>query len=489
VVAMGSESMNFSSFPINPLMPEFTLGVLLVSVIFAELTYFRSRKRLLNWITFFGFLTASVQVWIVFAFGEFPASSELTHPDGFSTLGRTLVYLFFALQFLFLLIERDEEQKDSMEKTALHIIAGIGAGVLCLSNHYFFSVLGISLYFVSVRLVGALEKNSAVALEAAIKGFRHHLFGVLLLVFGGLGLYSLSGSLEFLSIRDSLSSAGPSASVSIGFVLLGLMSLSGIFPFHFWTPDTTQGIKTSNLGIISAVSQILPVLFAARFLSTVLPEKNFFEESHVFWPFAILLILGTIFTGSLTTGQPLLKRALGWLLSFETTFLWTLLFCLTQEKSLPVLFYYFFISSCAIAGVFWSLALLEKSYTIEKVGDLAGIKSTHTLTLFSFLFFVGTYIGVPPFPGIANKLLSLTLVQDAGFRVLLIAISTVLFTGALFFFKILGAAMKDEPTKMAVASPRLRGSPLFLMALALILAASFVFSQSILNLFARVLNS
>lgn len=94
---------------------------------------------------------------------------------------------------------------------------------------------------------------------AAVRYMIMNLVGSGLFLLGVVLLYDLSGHLLMVPMRESIASLAadpssiPALSLSIGILTIGLGIKSGMFPFHFWMPDTYGWATPASGSVLSAL--------------------------------------------------------------------------------------------------------------------------------------------------------------------------------------------------------------------------------------------
>ena len=94
---------------------------------------------------------------------------------------------------------------------------------------------------------------------AAVRYMIMNLVGSGLFLLGVVLLYDLSGHLLMVPMKESIASLAadpssiPALSLSIGILTIGLGIKSGMFPFHFWMPDTYGWATPTSGSVLSAL--------------------------------------------------------------------------------------------------------------------------------------------------------------------------------------------------------------------------------------------
>ena len=131
---------------------------------------------------------------------------------------------------------------------ALVLFALLGMMVMISANHFLVLYMGLELLSLSLYAMVALQRDSAVATEAAMKYFVLGALASGLLLYGMSMLYGATGSLNINQIATVIQhSTGNHVILTFGlvFIVAGLAFKLGVVPFHMWIPDVYQGAPTA----------------------------------------------------------------------------------------------------------------------------------------------------------------------------------------------------------------------------------------------------
>ena len=94
---------------------------------------------------------------------------------------------------------------------------------------------------------------------AAVRYMIMNLLGSGLFLLGVILLYNITGHLLMVPIREAVAEIAadpymmPSLTFSVGIMTIGLAIKSGLFPFHFWMPDTYGYATPTTAAVMSSV--------------------------------------------------------------------------------------------------------------------------------------------------------------------------------------------------------------------------------------------
>ena len=137
-------------------------------------------------------------------------------------------------------------------------LAHVALLALCYTNDIFTAYVFIEvLTIASCCLLAA--RDGGRPLLAAVRYMIFSLVGSGLFLIGVIFTYSITGQLLFPQLKQAIALLWAdgtyrfSMTVAIGLMVGGLAIKSGLFPFHFWMPDTYGRATPASAGILSGV--------------------------------------------------------------------------------------------------------------------------------------------------------------------------------------------------------------------------------------------
>src|SRR4026208_1117246 len=116
----------------------------------------------------------------------------------------------------------------------------------------------------------ALQRDSAVATEAAMKYFVLGALASGMLLYGMSMLYGATGTLDLTRISAAISSGwaqDPLLVFSLVFIVAGVGFKLGAVPFHMWVPDVYHGAPTAVTVLIGSAPKLAAFAFIMRLLA------------------------------------------------------------------------------------------------------------------------------------------------------------------------------------------------------------------------------
>ena len=121
---------------------------------------------------------------------------------------------------------------------------GVLGMTILISAHSFLTVyLGLELLSLCMYAMVALQRDSAVASESAMKYFVLGAIASGMLLYGMSMVYGATGSLDLAAISNLVVTKQHNIVLIFGlvFVIVGIAFKLGAVPFHMWLPDVYQG--------------------------------------------------------------------------------------------------------------------------------------------------------------------------------------------------------------------------------------------------------
>ncbi len=151
----------------------------------------------------------------------------------------------------------------------LVLFATLGMMVMISANHLLTLYMGLELLTLSLYALVALQRDSAVATEAAMKYFVLGALASGMLLYGMSMVYGATGTLEITRLGDVIFEGGGKDMVlvfGLVFVVAGLGFKLGAVPFHMWVPDVYHGAPTSVTLFVGSAPKLAAFAFIMRLL-------------------------------------------------------------------------------------------------------------------------------------------------------------------------------------------------------------------------------
>lgn len=369
-----------------------------------------------------------------------------------------LTKLFVLMTSFFAFIYARQYIKDRNILRGEYYTLGLFAvmGMLIMASAYSFLTiyLGLELLSLSLYAMVALQKESAIATEAAMKYFVMGALASGLLLYGISMLYGTTGSIELLTIGNLLQNGLHQQNVvvmlALIFVLSGLLFKLGAVPFHMWVPDVYAGAPTSVTLFIASAPKIAAFCVTMRILVQALPTFS------VAWSSILIVVaLLSMFLGNLLAiAQTNIKRMLAY--SSVAHMGYALLGVIAGPGSTAgysAAMFYIITYVIVAAGAFAVIALLSKQgIELDQLEDYRGLNARNPWLAFIMLLLMFSMAGVPPTVGFFAKLGLLEALVEAHYVWLAALALLFAIIGAYYYLRIVMLMYFEEPRDKLMAS-------------------------------------
>lgn len=210
--------------------------------------------------------------------GHFPApwGNELTA----GVLEPLLALVFAVVMLLSVLggmerIRRDVPQDKQKLYWVMIDLAHVSLMALCYTNDIFTGYVFIEILTIATCALLAIRRGGR-PLIAAVRYMIFALVGSGLFLIGVIFTYSITGHLLFPQLKEAISALWQTGehrfamTMALGLMTAGLSIKSGLFPFHFWMPDTYGQATPASSGILSGVISKGYIVFLIKLIYQVI---------------------------------------------------------------------------------------------------------------------------------------------------------------------------------------------------------------------------
>jgi len=431
------------TFDLIPLLPEiFVFGmacvILLVDLYRAPDS--RSPAFVLTQLTLIG--AAVLSVLVADRTGAFYAGTFVADP-----LATLLKLATYGIAFFVFAYSRGYLAARGLlrsEYFALGLLGIVGMMVLASASHFLTLFLGLELLSLSLYAMVALQRDSALATEAAMKYFVLGAMASGMLLYGMSMLYGVTGSLEVAEVGRAI--AGIEANdvvliLGLVFVIVGIAFKIGLVPFHMWVPDVYQGAPTAVTLYIGTAPELASFALVMRLLVGGL------EDLAASWQdmLVILAVLSMALGNVVAIAQSSIKRMLAYSAISHMGFFLLGVLSATPEGYSAALFYVLTYAVMSL-GAFGVVILLSRAgFDADALDDFKGLNQRSPWYAFVMLVLMFSLAGVPPTAGFYAKLLVIQSVVRVD--LVWLAVASVLFAviGAYYYLRIVKLMYFDEP--------------------------------------------
>ena len=200
------------------------------------------------------------------------------------------------------------------EYLTLLLFALLGMMVMMSANSFITVYLGLELLSLCLYAMVALNRDSAVSTEAAMKYFILGALASGMLLYGMSMLYGATGTLNITEVAKQTAALSKDSTqhafliFGLVFMVCGLAFKLGVAPFHMWIPDVYQGAPTAVTLVIGTAPKLAAFAMAMRLLvNGLLDLANDWQQM-----LAILAVLSMAIGNITAIAQTNLKRMLAY---------------------------------------------------------------------------------------------------------------------------------------------------------------------------------
>jgi len=329
----------------------------------------------------------------------------------------------------------------------LGLFASLGMMILVSAHNFLTVYLGLELLSLSLYAMVAMQRDSILASESAMKYFVLGAIASGMLLYGISIIYGLTGTLDLGEVAVKITALDQGVLLAFGlvFMIVGIAFKLGAVPFHMWVPDVYHGAPTAVTLFIGSAPKIAAFAMLMRLLVDGLMGL------HAQWE-GILIILAVLSMGIgnlLAIAQGNIKRMLAYSTISHVGFLILGALTGTQSGFASSMFYTLVYVLMSLGGFGMVMLLSRKGFEAENLDDYKGLNTRSPWYAFMMLILMFSMAGVPPFLGFWAKLVVLQEVIAAD--MMWLAIVGVVFSviGAFYYLRIIKLMYFDKPEDTA----------------------------------------
>jgi NADH-quinone oxidoreductase subunit N len=327
------------------------------------------------------------------------------------------------------------------EFMVLALFSLLGMNVMISANHFLTLYLGLELLSLSLYAMVALQRDSAIATEAAMKYF---VLGSGLLLYGMSMLYGATGSLELGAISNAINHGVQNKSLlafGLVFIVSGLAFKLGVVPFHMWVPDVYHGAPTAMTLLIGSVPKLAAFAFTMRILVEGLQSLSADWSGML-----MVLAIASMALGNLSAiAQTNLKRMFAYSTITHMGFMLLGLISGGIEGYGSAMFYTVVYMLMSL-GAFGMIMMMSRAgFEADTLNDFKGLNQRSPWLAFMMMLLMLSMAGIPPTVGFYAKFSVLNAIIQTGHTWL--AVVAVLFSliGAFYYLRIIKLMYFDAP--------------------------------------------
>jgi NADH-quinone oxidoreductase subunit N len=323
----------------------------------------------------------------------------------------------------------------------------LGMMLMVSAGNLIIVYLGLELLALSSYALVALNRDSKLSSESAMKYFVLGALASGMLLYGISMLYGATGTLDLAGIHGVAAVAYHDQRMlllfGLVFVIVGLGFKFGAAPFHMWLPDVYQGSPTAVTLFIASAPKIAAFGMAYRILESALSSLLTDWQGML----AILALLSLAIGNIVAIVQTNLKRMLAYSTISHVGFLFLGLLAGSREGYAAAMFYAL-TYAITTAAAFGMIVLLSRAdFEAEEIEDFRGLNQRNSWYAGMMLMVMASLAGVPIWIGFIAKL---AVLQAAVTQFLWLAIAAGVFAviGSFYYLRVIKAMYFDPPASI-----------------------------------------
>ena len=334
------------------------------------------------------------------------------------------------------------------EYFVLGLFAVLGMMVLVSAGSFLTLYLGLELLSLSLYAMVALDRDSRLGCEAAMKYFVLGALASGMLLYGISMIYGSTGSVDLATVSESIAAPGAmrlTMVLGLVFVVVGVAFKLGAVPFHMWVPDVYEGAPTPVTLFIATA----PKIAAFGMLMRALVDGLGGLVSDWSQMLVVLAVLSMAAGNVIAIAQTNIKRMLAYSAIAHVGFVFVGMASGTSAGYAASMFYVLTYALMALGGFAMVIWLGRAGMEADRLEDFKGVNERNPWFAFMMLILMLSMAGVPPFVGFWAKWSVLREAVAADLTWL--AVAAVLFSvvGLFYYLRVIRLMYFESPTDAA----------------------------------------
>jgi len=329
------------------------------------------------------------------------------------------------------------------EVAVLMLFAVAGMMLLISAGNLVMVYLGLEMLALCSYALVAIDRDSPVASEAAIKYFVLGSLSSGLLLYGLSLLYGATGTLYLALLRSAIAASPETTLLLTGtvFAVAGIAFKFGAAPFHMWVPDTYQGAPTPITLFIGSAPELASFALAFRLLEGGVGPLDDRWRLLIAGLAVASLVIGNLI--ALVQGN--LKRMLAYSAVSHIGFVF-LGFAGGSATGYAAAMFYVISYAIMSAAAFGAIVVLSnQGFEADRIDDFKGLNARSPWLAALVLCIMFSLAGIPPFLGFWAKLAVLRAAIEGGMLWLAIVGIVAAVVGAFYYLRVVKVMYFDEP--------------------------------------------
>ena len=330
------------------------------------------------------------------------------------------------------------------EFLGLTLLSMLGMMVMISASNFVVLYIGLEIQALSLYAMVALQRDSAVASESAMKYFVLGAMASGFLLYGMSMIYGGTGSLDVQTISAVIQHGQANTMLlvfGLAFLVAGLAFKLGVAPFHMWVPDVYHGAPTAMTLLIGSA----PKLAAFAFVMRILVES--LQPLMVHWS-GMLMVLAVLSMaiGNITAiAQTNIKRMFAYSTIAHMGFMLVGVLSGTLDGYSSAMFYAIAYVLMTLGGFGMIMLLSREGFEADKIDDFKGLNQRSPWLAFMMLILMFSMAGVPPTIGFYAKFAVFSAAVQTGHITLVVLALLFSLIGAFYYLRIVKLMYFDAP--------------------------------------------
>ena len=330
------------------------------------------------------------------------------------------------------------------EVPVLVMFAVVGMMLLISAGSLVMVYLGLELLALCSYALVAIDRESPLASEAAMKYFVLGALASGMLLYGMSLVYGATGSIDLVTINASAANVAHPMMLlgGVAFMVAGIAFKFGAAPFHMWLPDVYHGAPTPITLFIGSAPKLAAFAMAVRLLDLGVGPLGDHWHLMLAGIAALSLIIGNV----IALVQTNLKRMLAYSTISHVGFLFLGLAGGGAEGNAAAMFYALTYAIMATAAFGAIVVLSRRGFEADRIEDFKGLNARDPWSAGLVLCVMASLAGIPPFLGFWAKLVVLRAALQGDLLWLAIVGIVCAVIGAFYYLRVMKVMYFDEPT-------------------------------------------
>ncbi|HVI26781.1 MAG TPA: NADH-quinone oxidoreductase subunit NuoN [Xanthomonadaceae bacterium] len=433
-----------------PLLPEIVLAAGAFALLMLDL-FLDDARRIVTWLA--GIALLLVVAWMSFAGvgGQGTVLAGMFVRDTMADVLNGGMCVLTALAVLYAWPFLRQRGLHQGEVVVLMLFATLGMMLLVSAGSLVMVYLGLEMLALCSYALVAIDRDSPLASEAAMKYFVLGSLSSGLLLYGMSLLYGATGTLDLATLRDAVAGSQETSLLLTGtvFMIAGIAFKFGAAPFHMWVPDTYHGAPTPITLFIGSAPELASFALAFRLLEAGVGPLDDQWRLLIAGLAAASLVVGNL----IAIAQTNLKRMLAYSAVSHIGFVFLGLAGGGAEGYAAAMFYvitYAIMSAAAFGAI---IVLSNQGFEADRIDDFKGLNQRSPWLAGLVLVVMFSLAGIPPFLGFWAKLAVLRATIQGDLMWLAIVGIVFAVVGCFYYLRVV-KVMYFDPPAAGVPAPR-----------------------------------